>query len=201
MKESYKKVLFSIIGVFLLITIVFLGVTYAFFSGTVTGSETSSTIYTDAGTMTIDVDGGGNVSAESIMPNTEEPWGTKKVTITGNNDTEGKMPYTLKLVVDNDTFTTVNMQYTLTVDEETDLEGGTPISEVTTPTDMVRPEETPNSYVVTLGSGEFNTVTNVKHVYEISFYFRDNDEDQSVDMSAVFSAHIIVVSSAAALNS
>lgn len=198
--KSYKKVLVSIIAVFLFVIVVFLGVTYAFFSATITGSETSSTIYTDAGTMTIEVDGGDNVVAENIMPDSTNPWGTKKITITGNNDTTGKMPYTLKLVVDKDTFTTVNMKYTLAVvtgENGTTSNSGTTLSAKTVLTDITRPESNNGSYSIDLGSGEFNTVTNAKHVYEIKFYFIDNEEDQSVDMSAVFAAHIVVSASPA----
>ena len=87
MEDKSKTVIVSIIGTILTIAIVSLGVTYAFFSANISGSESGSTIVAEAGIMQIAVTGGNNVTAENIMPDNDNPWGTKTITLTGTNTT------------------------------------------------------------------------------------------------------------------
>lgn len=192
MEDKPKTVIVSIIGTILTIAIVSLGVTYAFFSANISGSESGSTIIAEAGIMQISVSGGNNVTAENIMPDSDNPWGTKTITLTGTNTTEKSMSYKLKLVVDNNEFKKANMQYTLTSTNTGN--NGVVITSVTTATDITAAVGASQVLGGTTQVGYFLNASNVAHTYVLKLFYPETNTDQSEDMGAKFAAHIVVES-------
>lgn len=192
MEGKSKSIIISIIGTILSIAIVSLGVTYAFFSASIIGSESGSTIVAEAGIMQISVSGGNNVTAENIMPDNDNPWGTKTITLTGTNTTEKSMSYKIKLVVDNNEFKKANMQYTLT---STNTENnGAVISNVSTATDITAAVGTSQVLGGTTQVGYFLNASKVAHTYVLKLFYPETNTDQSEDMGAKFAAHIVIES-------
>lgn len=192
MEDKSKTVIVSIIGTILTIAIVSLGVTYAFFSANISGSESGSTIVTEAGIMQIAVSGGNNVTAENIMPDNDNPWGTKTITLTGTNTTEKSMSYKIKLVVDNNEFKKANMQYTLTSTNTGN--NGAVITSVTTATDITATVGASQVLGGTTQVGYFLNASEVAHTYVLKLFYPETNTDQSEDMGAKFAAHIVVES-------
>lgn len=192
MEDKPKTVIVSIIGTILTIAIVSLGVTYAFFSANISGSESGSTIIAEAGIMQIAVSGGNNVTAENIMPDNDNPWGTKTITLTGTNTTEKSMSYKIKLVVDNNEFKKANMQYTLTSTNTGN--NGAVITSVTTATDITAAVGASQVLGGTTQVGYFLNASNVAHTYVLKLFYPETNTDQSEDMGAKFAAHIVVES-------
>lgn len=192
MEDKSKTVIVSIIGTILTIAIVSLGVTYAFFSANISGSESGSTIVAEAGIMQIAVSGGNNVTAENIMPDNENPWGTKTITLTGTNTTEKSMSYKIKLVVDNNEFKKANMQYTLTSTNTGN--NGAVITSVTTATDITAAVGASQVLGGTTQVGYFLNASEVAHTYVLKLFYPETNTDQSEDMGAKFAAHIVVES-------
>lgn len=192
MEGKSKTIIISIIGIILSIAIVSLGVTYAFFSASITGSESGSTIVAEAGIMQISVSGGNNVTAENIMPDNDNPWGTKTITLTGTNTTEKSMSYKIKLVVDNNEFKKANMQYTLTSTNTGN--NGEVITSVTTATDITAAVGTSQILGGTTQVGYFLNASKVAHTYVLKLFYPETNTDQSEDMGAKFAAHIVIES-------
>lgn len=192
MEGKSKTIIISIIGTILSIAIVSLGVTYAFFSASITGSESGSTIVAEAGIMQISVSGGNNVTAENIMPDNDNPWGTKTITLTGTNTTEKSMSYKIKLVVDNNEFKKANMQYTLTSTNTGN--NGEVITSVTTATDITAAVGTSQVLGGTTQVGYFLNASKVAHTYVLKLFYPETNTDQSEDMGAKFAAHIVIES-------
>lgn len=192
MEDKSKTVIVSIIGTILTIAIVSLGVTYAFFSANISGSESGSTIVAEAGIMQIAVSGGNNVTAENIMPDNDNPWGTKTITLTGTNTTEKSMSYKIKLVVDNNEFKKANMQYTLTSTNTGN--NGAVITSVTTATDITAAVGASQVLGGTTQVGYFLNASKVAHTYVLKLFYPETNTDQSEDMGAKFAAHIVVES-------
>lgn len=192
MEDKSKTVIVSIIGTILTIAVVSLGVTYAFFSANISGSESGSTIVAEAGIMQIAVSGGNNVTAENIMPDNDNPWGTKTITLTGTNTTEKSMSYKIKLVVDNNEFKKANMQYTLTSTNTGN--NGAVITSVTTATDITAAVGASQVLGGTTQVGYFLNASNVAHTYVLKLFYPETNTDQSEDMGAKFAAHIVVES-------
>lgn len=95
-----NKTLFYIIGV-LIIAIIGITISYAFFTSGMSTGEEDTSITSNAGVMKIVYDGGNKITANKLLP-TDKAFATKVFTVTGTNTTkEINMPYEVKLVVDN----------------------------------------------------------------------------------------------------
>ena len=158
--------------------LVLVGVSYAYFAATVTGNENVSTISYEAGYLEIELDGGPNVTANRIIPK-DTPFVTKTITLTGKNNSNGNMPYNIEIVVDNNTYTTDSITYS--------IEGTNSSNDGVLIPNM---EYIPINNTTIIGSGLFERGNNQVHTYTIKFYFLDNNTDQSANMRASFSAHI-----------
>ena len=182
-----KRIL--ILGIFILMALA-MGITYAYFSAKIIGSETESTLVFDAGTLSINLDGGNTLNGDKMIPG-DTPFSTKKFTVIGNNNSNGYMPYSVNLVVDENTYSTDAISYTLElVTNETD-NNGVPIE---------NRENTPINYTNIIGSGYFTKGSNIKHTYLLKMYFLDTHTDQSADMKARFNAHIEITGNRASKN-
>lgn len=103
-----NKILKELISIALFFLI--LGLSYAYFTANITGSETGTTISAGGGIMYMTFDGGNNITMNNIYPRSEA-WGTKIFTVTGNNTTDLNMAYSLYLEVEENTFNDHAMQY------------------------------------------------------------------------------------------
>lgn len=180
-KEKIKnnKILIIVLISFLAI-ILGVGISYAFYAAIIKGNETSTTLQLEAGTLSINYDGGNVVNAKGFLPNSDVPFATKTFSLVGNNDSDLYMPYTFTLVVDANTFNNGSIYYSLG-GENTSNNGKI----VEDSYNMVS-----NSGLV-FGPGYFAPgATNAIHTYTFKFYFPDDGTDQSDEMNRVFEAHI-----------
>lgn len=182
-KEKIKNNrILKIVLISFLAIILGVGISYAFYAAIIKGNETSTTLQLDAGTLSINYDGGNVVNAKNFLPNSDEPFATKTFTLTGNNDSDLYMPYTFTLVVDANTFNDGSIFYSL---EGVNTSNNGKIVENSY--NMVS-----NSGLV-FGPGYFEpSATNAVHTYTFKFFFPDDGTDQSDEMNAIFEAHIKV---------
>lgn len=89
------------------------GVSFAFYAAIINGNETSTTLTLEAGTLSINYDGGDEIIAKGFLPGSD-PFASKSFTLTGNNDSKLYMPYTISLVVDLNTFNNGSLKCKLT---------------------------------------------------------------------------------------
>ena len=179
-KEKIKnnKVLKIVLVSFLAI-IVGIGISYAFYAAIIKGNETSTTLQLEAGTLSINYDGGDTIIAKGFLPG-DQPFATKTFSLVGNNDSDLYMPYTVSLVVDANTFNSGSLRYSFSGKKSSD--NGKIIGNV-------RNIVTGN--VIELGTGYFEPNANdVDHTYTLELYFPDDGTDQSDEMNAIFEAHI-----------
>lgn len=108
--KKINKVLRITILIALLLLI--FGISYAYFTANISGSESSTTISVNAGTMEITFSGGLDITMNNIYPR-DEVWGTKNFTVTGNSTTILPMYYSLSLVVETNTFVNNDLKYIL----------------------------------------------------------------------------------------
>ena len=95
----------------LVLTVVF---SFAYFTANIHGSETESTIFAGGGMMDINyTDGTDEINAVNIKP-LNTPFANKDFTITGNSTTDDIMHYNLNLVIENNAFTDYAISYKLT---------------------------------------------------------------------------------------
>src|SRR5574344_972713 len=188
MEKEKKVIIYSIIGMLLLKGI---GITYAYFSAQITGNESSATISTTSGTMTIVYDNGSGILTSSNITPDATPFATKTFTVTGNNTTDKIMPYTLSLIIDNNTFVGYtdaddNLHQSLTYSlESVNTSGSGEVVPAFTGNNVPTVKGTYN-----FGSGYFVNGTNKVHTYTLKIYFLENNMDQSNNMNKAFSAHI-----------
>ena len=183
MGKQLKKI-YLYIGI--LVAIIFIGATYAFFTAGMS-SENSTTIRADAGTMKITYDGGANINLAGIYPK-DDVWATKTITVTGNNTTDAEMYYKLTLVVDSNTFKTDDpLQYEL-------------VSTNTSTNGKIIPNISKTNITGTsieLGSGHFKKANNAKHTYLLKIYYPKKSTSQNANQGAAFSAHVEITSAKA----
>ncbi len=181
MNNNKKSLVLAIV---LLLIVVIAGVSFAYFSAIISGSESSSTIVMEAGALSItysDNSNSLNITATKIYPR-EEAWITKEFKVTGNNTTELAMYYKVKLVIDGSEF---EDSLTYSLDSVNTSNNGAVIASIAEGTiDGTTTEE--------LGNGYFSNGTDKEHNYTLKIYFKDNNEDQNKYQKAKFAAHIII---------
>ena len=210
MKDNSKTntLLLTVIGVATLLVAV-IGATFAYFTAQVSGSETTSTVKMNAGTLSINYVNGNAIESttefEPTKPTTEcegtapyyctidqyTPVGTKTFTLTGSNSTpvgdRMKMPYKLQLVVTANGFTAGTLKYTLS-GTSTGTEDS--VASTTTWQDIPAGVNT-----VDLGDGYFMPGHNVTHNYTLNIYFPDNHANQDDNKNKVFKAKVNITTS------
>ncbi len=168
----------------IILLILTVALSYAYFTATIHGSE--STIFADGGMMDIYYeDGTGEINASKIIPQ-NTPFADKDFTITGNNTTNKVMYYNLNLVIDNNTFTDYAISYKLTSTNTNS--NGTIVPSSTN--DMCYILNGPQTEV--LGSGTFTGPTNGNktHTYNLKMYFPDTDKLQNENFNKTIAAYI-----------
>jgi len=172
----------SLIGLIVILIFFFLvGITYSYFLADITGSETETTLISESGKLDIVFDGGPTITSAGFFPSSE-PFATKNFTVTGTSTAEeGFIGYRLLLIIDENTFSTGAISYTLT---STTSGNGQPLQS----TEDYKSLYTFSGY---LGTGFFEGIAaGATHNYSLKFYFLDTDTDQTADMEKSIKAHV-----------
>ena len=174
-----NKIIAAVIVVALFFLVV--GVAYSYYVAKLSGQEIGTTITGKTGNMKIDYEGGAELSAIDIAPS-NEPFIIKNFTVTGTNTTDAEMPYQIMMVIDENTFSTDAISYTLT---GTNTSGNGEVAP------DITNRENLNTLDKSIGSGKFiGKVTNSIHSYELKLYFYETDYDQLGDLGKTFRAHL-----------
>ncbi len=183
-----------------LLVVAILGVSYAYFSAIIEGSETVSTITMDAGEMKISFQNNDNElvfptntkiyprGTESENPNDADAWIRKDFTIKGTNTTDLQMKYKLNLVVDNNTFLDNELSYFLT--------GTKSESDTTSLVVSASGKISTGTSTILLGTETpyFNNADGLDHNYSLRIFFFNKETDQNANQKAKFAAHVTVTS-------
>lgn len=179
--QNKIMVIFFSLSILLLVTV---GISYAYFTANAAG-ETGTTIEVTGGKMTIEFNGGENITIAQTIPSAN-PIETKYFTVTGINTTELDMGYSLYLVVTNNTFDNYAIQYK--------LNGQNPGSSGTTVPNNTEPVPIKSGANTTLlGKGTFGHSTGATgkiHTYSLEIYFADMPFEQNINHERSFNARI-----------
>jgi hypothetical protein len=179
--KNKNNVIITISLIGLMFTI-FIGLSFAFFTSNLEGTESESTIITSSGTLSISyAEGDGSISIGNVYPR-EEAWLTKTFTLTGNNTTNLNMNYSVSLSIEENGFSSGDLTYSLTSEEAS---SGTVIEDKTD-------KSIGGVGNQTIGYGQFVKGTGITHTYTLSIYFKDNGKNQNASQGAVFSGKIVV---------
>ncbi len=98
---SDKKItIITIVSMILSLLLITIGLSFAYFTANITGTENSTTINVTGGVMTIHYDSTGQeIEAFNIRPD-DNPFGTKTFTLTGTNTTTNNMECLIFLIVE-----------------------------------------------------------------------------------------------------
>ena len=190
--KNINKTLLST-SLVILIVVVTIAVSYAYFTAFISGNESVSTISVSAGRMIIAfADNSTDLTIKEDVYPRSEAWVTKSFSLTGTNTTDMNMYYKMSLVIDNNTFVTPNgLSYTLTGAKSADDNG---VLVPNSQGDIV------GTTTINLGngsSGYFTEANNLVHNYELKIFFKDNGNDQNDDQEAMFAAHVVITDATA----
>ncbi len=183
-KVSLTKALVAI-GLLLILSI---GVTYAYFTANITGSESSTTITVGSATMAITYSGGSAINVSNVVPG----WtSNKSITVTGTNTNSQILDYTLTLKKTTNTFSTGALKYTLT-----NTTTGGVVTPITTKSNV---SITTGTADMTIGSGSFAVgASAVQHTYTFTISFPDTGVAQNTEQGKTFTGYIATTSTAKA---
>jgi len=180
-----NTLLLTVIGVATLLVAV-IGASFAYFTATISGQETGTTVTVGAGSLAIAYDdGGADIETPPLepVPAPDDPVATKTFTITGTNSTSAIMPYTIKLVVTGNTFTSNTLTYDL---DSTNTGGNGYIVP-----DIVETGIATGASNISLGTGYFSgVVSSSVHTYVLNIYFPDTGFNQDEDKNKEFTAYV-----------
>lgn len=184
-KNLILKITLSII----ILLIISIGISYAYFTAFFTGGEEETTIQIKGGKMTITYSGGSLIEFYNIRPG-DNAVATKTFNIIGKNNNDGlEMEYKISLVTKKNTFTDDALKYTLTNINAVD--NGVPAPDITEFGDILSGVNT-----TILGVGSFTGPTdgNRTHTYELEIYFPFQLYDQNANQRKQIEAYVLVES-------
>jgi len=180
-KGNLMKFIIPIV-VLLLITI---GASFAYFTATISGSESSTTITVGSAVMNITYSGGSAISASNVVPGYTSS--SKSITVTGTNTNSAVLSYTLTLKKSN-SFSTGALKYTLT-----NTTTGGVVTPIATATDV---SITTGSADMTIGTGSFAVgASGVHHTYTFTISFPDTGSAQNAEQGKSLTGYITTTSS------
>ena len=179
-----KENIFKIVGLIIIILVITIISSYAYFTAGVTGGETNTTLSVSGGTMNITYSSGSKITLTNVYPQ-EEALTTKTFSLTGNNTTKADMPYNISLAVKSNTFLQNSLKFSLTGTNPGDNGALAP---------NITMQGIPNgTSEITLGNGIFNGPTNGEiHTYLLSIFFPNTTTPQNEDQGKSFNAYIKV---------
>lgn len=184
LNKNRKVIVLSSVALLLILIV---GVSFAYFSANISDAETTSTITADAGTLSIVyADGTDNIKLVHNISPDSAPFITKTFTVTGTNTPDKLMPYKLSIVVDNNTFSSGSLTYSL---ESTNTGYNGAVVPSITNGDIF------GTGTSVMGEGYFTNGTSKVHTYILKLYFLDTGVNQSTDMGKQFAAHVLIESS------
>ncbi len=186
MKDVKKNNAIIVMFIVVLTMVIGIGLSYAFFSARISGTESESTIVMEAGSLSIEyADLSNAITVSKIYPK-EDAWVTKEFKVTGKNTTDLVLFYKIKIVLDNNEFEGLGLSYSL--ESKNTGNNGNIIPSIS--------KEYIGKDDVNLGQGYFvNTgSTSKEHKYTLKIYFKNNGEDQNYLQGAKFAAHIEIES-------
>lgn len=196
-----NTVMLTIIGIATLLIAV-VGATFAYFSATLTGTDSEKEYTVRSATVGTEFNGGDQIAAAGIYPK-EEAWGTKTFSIKTTATKGVSTKYKITLVIDdNDTtadatisdgaghvkrFQANALSYTLTATEANASTKGT--MPTATETQIADP-----SKGIVFGDATIygNDTQEVTQTYTLSMFFKDTGEDQNANQGAQFKGHIAI---------
>lgn len=221
MKDNTKNntLLLTVIGVATLLVAV-VGATFAYFTAAMNPGESEATVKVNAGQLKINFANTNSVQiADQVQPTAATcdakkpadfdtkptaylcdqadytPVGAKTFTLTGTNTTDAsknmKMPYTIKMKITQNQFSTGALKYNLVGSKTGDAATG----EIINIPEWVDIANGANTEGIVLGNGFFPAGNNIIHQYTLNIYFPDNHVVQDVDKNKVFGATVEVTTS------
>lgn len=196
-----NTVMLTIIGIATLLIAV-VGATFAYFSATLTGTDSEKEYTVRSATVGTEFNGGADITATGIYPKAEA-WGTKTFSIKTTATKGVSTKYKITLVIDdNDTtedatisdgaghvkrFQANALSYTLTATEANAASKGT--MPTATETQIADPSKD-----IVFGDATIygNDTQEVTQTYTLSMFFKDTDEDQNANQGAQFKGHIAI---------
>lgn len=166
--EKGNIILLTVIAVATLLVAV-VGATFAYFSATMNGNESSATIEVTSGTLSVEYNGNSIINgAESVAANGIV--GKKDFTVTGFVTGSTNLNYEAKLIVKKNTYAENELVYTIT-STNVDNNGSTI---TTTSEPVVIPS---GASTINLGKGVFAgpITSGAKHSYTISIQYLNNE--------------------------
>ena len=171
-----------IISFVLSLLLITIGLSFAYFTANITGTENTTTIEASGGVMNINYDGGENINTPNIFPS-NDAFATKNFTLTGKSTTNDNMNYHIILVIEENTFTNNALQYKLI---STNTDGNGTVAPLSVQSGIAN-----GAHEIFLGDGTFESPANNKeHSYSLELYFPDTLEDQNEDMDKSFKAYV-----------
>ncbi len=183
-----NKVIKTNIFLFLLILILLITIisfSFAYFNANILSNETNTTITTGSGIMEITYSSGDVINITNVFPN-NNPFVIKEFTITGKNSNDENMHYHLLLVLDENTFKSSALTYTLKSNNIDD--NGYTVPEIITQTGIKTDKRE-----IFLGNGMFTPTNNEDkvHSYTLKLYFpKIENFEHGIDQGKIFKAHI-----------
>ena len=196
-----NTVMLTIIGIATLLIAV-VGATFAYFSATLSGTESEKEYTVRSATVGTQFNGGADITATGIYPK-EEAWGTKTFSIKTTSTKGVSTKYRISLVIDdNDTtadetisdgaghikrFQANALSYTLTAIEANAATEG--IMPTATETKIANPSKD-----IVFGEATIygNAPQEVTQTYTLSMFFKDTGTDQNANQGAQFKGHIAI---------
>ena len=196
-----NTVMLTIIGIATLLIAV-VGATFAYFSATLTGTDSEKEYTVRSATVGTQFNGGADITATGIYPKAEA-WGTKTFSIKTTSTKGVSTKYRISLVIDdNDTtadatisdgaghvkrFQANALSYTLTATEDKAATEGT--MPTATETKIADPSQDIVFGTATIYGNDAQEVT---QTYTLSMFFKNTNEDQNANQGAQFKAHISI---------
>lgn len=179
-----SMVLLTVIAVATLLVAV-VGATFAYFSATMNGRESATTIEVTSGTLSVEYDGNSKISASNLNPGAVVA--NKNFTVTGFVTGSTNLNYEAKLIVNNNTFSNGALVYTITSTNVSN--NGSTITTTSEPVAIPSGKTT-----ILLGKGLFAgpTTTGSTHSYKVNITFVNKGTDQSADLGKTFDAQFSV---------
>ena len=177
-------VLLTVIAVATLLVAV-VGATFAYFSATMNGSESPTTIEVTSGTLAVEYDGNSKLNASNLEPGAIVA--TKTFTVTGFVTGSSNLNYEANLIVNNNNYSDGALVYSIT--SKNTSNNGTIIASTTEEVAIPTGKST-----IMLGKGLFAgpTTTGSKHTYTLTVKFKNTGADQSADLGKTFDAYLSV---------
>ena len=186
-KENKTTTLILIATSFLLILIITIGISFAYFTADIEGKEEGDTVTLTGGIMKIHYDSEGpNINLGNVVPQ-DEALATKEFTLTGESTTNDDMDYHIVLVVSNNTFTDNAIQYKL-ISTNTDNNG-----EVAPSITELQGIPTGTNQEIFLGNATFESpANNSVHTYTLEFYFPRGEVADNENQGKTINAYVSV---------